>query len=1401
MGAALARTLFNKALKSVVKDVRNVKNAASKIDTKSRMGAKGAPSYKSGVGEKEFKKSLENFSDLYKKSDAVQFTAFKKSVDEIDPNIWSSFKKNSKKRKLLNNQDTSRAERLRSGTSYPQNYAKPRTLKDRRRNVILDAWNRMTQLQKKNKTGLPLFPRHPEGGGPFGNPSTNPMLQRMQKNWDKDSAFPFENIGSTKTNRLIRTLRNKSPARPSFGYQGHSALVRPKYAQDLNSNQAEAYVRKLLPNYIGPVKKVPGEIKLGSDTVAGQYIAELWRSRKGFRTGIHSQDAENFLDFLRRQDFLNPRSSKYFKLQPEYENYLLTRKAQPKGQDLAHDVATLNPEGISDTMPFSGGEIGKTQFLDPNINLKTQGNLESEGLKSLLSNKKDLAKIDKDMMDQNIRTTLVNRDEMLTDEELLKFYLNRDKIKQEFGVDIEDYLSEGYYPMGGWKDIGFNEGGMVNGYAGGGLIKKGIEKLLKSTAFNQSRRKFLKQAGATAAYTALPTKTLAALAPKAASKAAARFAPPWIKSMMGVFDQLGSGKGYIMEHTMANGTKIKTLGGTADDYRGKMTPFEVTNSDGYKVPVNVFKDKKGNIDIEFDIRDDFANNQHIYMDKKTGTVEIVDENYHMTSPDDYAKDDPLTWDVTTPTQMQEFEKKMGIMKGDGSNKMKDFASTPEDGSYSDLFESFIDSFSPSGNIFNTKAKAQELIKKKIAKQEMMEMDWESQFRGGNIHGYRHGGSVTSRMDAGGRSPAGARALQERGYFDKPSTIRPRPKPPMPSNNISNIQPRIKPEVGGGYDWNKMMDAIGMVETNPAYMKANNLGPRHLYKSDEGAYGTYGLLRENFEGGLPMQRDDNSNYQHDRLAGTGFGVKRWKDFENTWKDEALQRQYATDFLKGMYNEFKANPDSKVHGQDALYEAITRYGDQKDKDYYNKVMGFYNQSGMNKGGMAEKFSVDDAVAMIRANPQSFVGGGLVKKFAPKVLGKLTNFKPRIAGPDLARVRTDLYTPPKGPYIIADESGVRTIDMEYKTLSEAQASLKALSELRTQDASTFKIFGARPPKTAEGVSKGAPEVDLGMVGKEIPPEQPGAMFWASREKIIDSPMETMTGQQWLDYLKRPTRNFNPIKDMELNDTSLSTFLSRNSKKPMAKEQLVKDFDNTLAPQLDVTVLGEHGTKDLRSLERKLQKIDLQGFRPGPVRNTLGGLKNNLDSFNKAMEGGKVDEIQGAIKKVDDLVETNFGIKNVMTEGFPQKFPFELKAPLQSMQQVAGTRAAGFRKYKRNPAHEGTQTLGGGENYREFLFSYKQPAGSPRAIEPEYKYAHDFNLDESDRMGGFVHMRTSDRTDEFGRRLLHIEEVQSDMHQKINMQQRALKKQNAEFERQGVTPEQAYEKMGTRKKKITEI
>ncbi len=292
--------------------------------------------------------------------------------------------------------------------------------------------------------------------------------------------------------------------------------------------------------------------------------------------------------------------------------------------------------------------------------------------------------------------------------------------------------------------------------------------------------------------------------------------------------------------------------------------------------------------------------------------------------------------------------------------------------------------------------------------------------------------------------------------------------------------------------------------------------------------------------------------------------------------------------------------------------------------------------NQGGMAEKFSVDDAVAMIRANPQSFVGGGLVKKMAPKVLGKLTDFKPKLTGPDLARVRTDLYTPPKGPYTITNEDGVRVLDKTYENLDEAQAALKELAGLRMSDASTFKIFGKRPPKTPEGVNEAAPEVDLGMVGKELPPEKPGAMFWGSREKIIGAPSEAMTGKQWLQYLQLGKhgilnpKGFPIVKHMELNDTGLAPHLSKMGNKTVTKEQLVKDFDNKLAPEIDVVALGG-SREDAGKIYNKVMKYDMQEYRPGPVKNVLQSIRNAGMPLKEAIENNN----QQAISKIIDSIE----------------------------------------------------------------------------------------------------------------------------------------------------------------------
>ena len=283
----------------------------------------------------------------------------------------------------------------------------------------------------------------------------------------------------------------------------------------------------------------------------------------------------------------------------------------------------------------------------------------------------------------------------------------------------------------------------------------------------------------------------------------------------------------------------------------------------------------------------------------------------------------------------------------------------------------------------------------------------------------------------------------------------------------------------------------------------------------------------------------------------------------------------------------------------------------------------------------------------------------------------------------------------------------------------------------------------------------------------------------------MESAKGAEWLAYLKRPFAKHNPIKDMELNDTQLSTHLSRNGSKTLSKAQIIEEFDTKLAPEIDVISLGSPGVKESKALTKLYRKTDLQAYRPGPLKNVLSGMKMRIPSLEEAVNNNNKDVILKEIATIEDLVQKNFGVANSITEGFPQKFPYELKQPLQEIASTTGVRLGGFKEYAREATYRGQQTMGGGSNYREFLFKYNNKPGSLRNTEPTYTYAHDFNLTTSQRANAFVHMRTSDRTDEFGRRILHIEEIQSDMHQPINAAGRRVKKAQAA----GQTNQRAYQ------------
>ena len=147
---------------------------------------------------------------------------------------------------------------------------------------------------------------------------------------------------------------------------------------------------------------------------------------------------------------------------------------------------------------------------------------------------------------------------------------------------------------------------------------------------------------------------------------------------------------------LPNGTEIFYLKKPLNKYDSHK--LSVKTADGKEDLIN-FKEGKNDIEIEFDIRDDFHNNQHLQVNKKTGYTEMIDENYYMTSPDDYAKDDPIIWGVGK----KDVRESMILDKTTKPDDyMYDYMSIPEDTDYSYLFERYVDSFSPAGNIFKTK---------------------------------------------------------------------------------------------------------------------------------------------------------------------------------------------------------------------------------------------------------------------------------------------------------------------------------------------------------------------------------------------------------------------------------------------------------------------------------------------------------------------------------------------------------------------------------------------------------------------------------------------------------------------------------------------------------------------------
>jgi hypothetical protein len=385
------------------------------------------------------------------------------------------------------------------------------------------------------------------------------------------------------------------------------------------------------------------------------------------------------------------------------------------------------------------------------------------------------------------------------------------------------------------------------------------------------------------------------------------------------------------------------------------------------------------------------------------------------------------------------------------------------------------------------------------------------------------------------------------------------------------------------------------------------------------------------------------------------------------------------------------------------------------------------GFSKGGIMK-----DVVPPLDGYAAGGVGKKIIQEVAPKVINKLREFAPQITGK---------VSQPKKPFwTVLDEDGLPIKDFNNEKL--------ARDFIRNNEYADMYTIGKSTDQAA--------------------PTDAPAMFFRSREEIIQGP-PIMTGEQWMKFLKA-----RGIRDAELMDTSMGPWLNQNLKNKVSKNDLVNKFDESV-PEFNVQVLGEETTLNVDRLKNSLQNLDTTVFpkESGSILRVMQDELRGLDSEKAKTE---------FLKRLDNLFDAGYGIPNVSKTGIPidnTSVPYEVRQLMGEVLSGTGRRGVGFKKgaYTGRSQYGGQQTLDGGQNHREFLFSYK-PKG-PRKNEPVYNYAHSFG--GADTKNAFMHARVSDRVDEYGNKLLFVEEFQSDMHQPISRAIREATKKGKDIPKEG--------------------
>jgi hypothetical protein len=361
---------------------------------------------------------------------------------------------------------------------------------------------------------------------------------------------------------------------------------------------------------------------------------------------------------------------------------------------------------------------------------------------------------------------------------------------------------------------------------------------------------------------------------------------------------------------------------------------------------------------------------------------------------------------------------------------------------------------------------------------------------------------------------------------------------------------------------------------------------------------------------------------------------------------------------------------------------------------------------------------------------------KQVLPKVIGHTTKIMEKLAAPkDAPKVI------PK-PWAVFDEKGNPIIDFRLKKdadlwLKQEKGSTPAGDDYYTKTLN-YKVA---PKETVTATAM----------------EETPAMVWKSPEIIANAPMEIAQGKQWNGILKKAG-----VSPKELDDTSLGPFLEiQHPDKKFTKAQLLEEFNN-LAPKIEVLATGKRDQgKYLTNILTKFNSVrDSISDFSGKDQSVL----NNFAGILEKVAGAKTDtQLNVLANQTNKLMKQAYGINNALiSDQIPttRQIPAPIRSIFGDMQELFKTRGAAH-KFDKRPSHASDQVLPGGVNYREYAFTYTP--NQLRSTEPIYNpSSHTFGFADDVIKNMFVHTRISDRTDNFGRKLIFVEEIQSDMHQR---------------------------------------